>query len=101
MIDAELYITRYWMSKKTKKPTKNPTKKRKIVDAKADAKGNITHVKLAGNVNFTPVSVAIPMADRGEIKDTKVIRAPDKNTHLRTKADGEIKNNLDDMAGDT
>ena len=38
---------------------------RKIVDAKADAKGNISHVKLQDNVNFTPIKTAVRMADRG------------------------------------
>jgi hypothetical protein len=79
----------------------NLTNKRKILDAKADAKGNITHVKLDGNSNFTSVEVAIPMADRGEIENTHVVRASDKKTHLRTDPDGKRNNNLDDMAGDT
>ena len=77
------------------------TDKRKIVDAKADEKGNITHVKLDGNTNFTSVDVAIPMADRGDIENAHVVRPTDKKTHLRTNADGQKGNNLDDMAGDT
>jgi hypothetical protein len=28
--------------------------KRKVVDAKQDSNGNISHVKLEGNQNFTP-----------------------------------------------
>lgn len=77
------------------------TKKRKIVAARADKKGNITHVKLDRNTNYTSVEVAIPMADRGEIDNTHVVRAPGKKTHLRTNPDGRTGNNLDDMAGDT
>lgn len=76
------------------------TEKRVIVDARADSEGDITHVKFQGNRNYTPVEVAIPMADRGEIKNTHVVRASDKKIHLRTNADGRKSNNLDDMAGD-
>ena len=75
--------------------------KRKIVDARADSEGDITHVKFKGNRRFTPVEQAIPMADRGEIENTHVVRARDKKTHLRTNPDSQKKNNLDDMAGDT
>ncbi len=77
------------------------TDKRKIIDAKADNKGNITHVKLDGNTNFIPVDVAIPMADRGDIENAHVVHASDKKTHLRTNPDSRKNNNLDDMAGDT
>ena len=76
------------------------TKPRKIIDARADKDGDISHVKLDGNTRFTPVSLAIPMADRGEIKNTHVVRAPDKKVYLRTNPDGAKRNNLDEMAGD-
>ena len=75
--------------------------KRKIVDARADADGDITHVKFAGNQRFTSVETAIPMAERGEIEKTHVVRPTDgRKVHLRTNADGKKNNNLDDMAGD-
>lgn len=74
--------------------------KKRIIDARADSDGDITHVKFQGNKNFTPVEKAIPMADRGEILGTHVVRASDKKTHLRTNADGKAGNNLDFMAGD-
>ncbi len=76
------------------------TKKRKIVDARADSEGDITHVKFEDNSRFTSVEQAIPMADRGEIENTHVVRAADKKTHLRTNPDSKKSNNLDDMAGD-
>lgn len=76
-------------------------KKRKIIDARKDSEGDITHVKFKGNQKFTSVGRAIPMADRGEIENTHVVRARDKKTHLRTGPDGVKCNNLDDMAGDT
>ena len=50
------------------------TQKRKIVDARADEDGIITHVKLDGNTNFTSVDVAIPMADRGDIDNALNVR---------------------------
>ncbi len=77
------------------------TKQRKIIDAKADGDGDISHVKFQGNTNFTSVERAIPMADRGEISNTHVVRASDKKVHLRTNPDSRKHNNLDDMAGDT
>ena len=75
--------------------------KRRIVDARADSEGDITHVLFEGNARFTSVETAIPMADRGEIENTHVVRARDKKVHLRTDPDGRKSNNLDDMAGDT
>lgn len=74
--------------------------KKVIVDAKADSDGDITHVKFKGNQNFTSVETAIPMADRGEIEKTHVVRRSGAKTHLRTNADGAKGNNLDTMAGD-
>jgi len=77
------------------------SKQKKIVDARADADGDITHVRFEGNSRFTSVERAIPMADRREIKDTHVVRASDKKTHLRTNANGRERDNLDYLAGDT
>jgi uncharacterized protein DUF3892 len=76
------------------------TNKKKIVGARADSEGDITHVKFKGNTRFTSVERAIPMADRGDIDGVHVVRAPDKKVHLRTNPDGKKQNNLDDMAGD-
>ena len=74
---------------------------RKVVDARAGKDGDITHVKLDGNTNFTPVERAIPMADRGEIENVHVVRASDKKPHLRTNPNGRQADNLDNMAGDS
>lgn len=74
---------------------------RKIVDARADGEGDITHVKLDGNTRFTSVERAIPMADRGEIANAHVVRRSNAKTHLRTNPDGRTRNNLDEMAGDS
>ena len=74
--------------------------KRKIIDAKADADGDISHVLFEGNQRFTSVGRAIPIADRGEIENTHVVRARDKKTHLRTNPNSLSSDNLDDMAGD-
>lgn len=77
-------------------------KQKTIVDARADDEGDITHVKFEGNTQYTPVKQAIPMAERGEIKNTHVVHPTDgRKDHLRTNADGKKRNNLDDMAGDT
>jgi hypothetical protein len=75
---------------------------RKIVDAKADDKGNITQVKLAGNSNFTGLEAAMRMADQGKIEGAHSVRPKsDIKDYLRTNRDGKKSNNLDDMAGDT
>lgn len=74
---------------------------RRIVDARADADGDITHVLLDGNTRFTNVDRVIPMAERGEIANTHVVHPSDgRANHLRTNPDGRQINNLDDMAGD-
>ena len=73
---------------------------RKIVDARADNKGNITQIKLAGNTNFTPLDTAIRMADRGDIANAHSVRPANAKPHLRTNPDGRTANNLDTMAGD-
>ncbi len=74
--------------------------KKKIVNARADSDGDITHVLFEGNQNYTSVERAIPMADRGDIENTHVVRASDKKIHLRTNPDRSANNNLDTMAGD-
>ena len=74
--------------------------KKKIIDAKADDKGNITHVKIEGNSTFTPLKNAINMAKNGEI-DAVAVTSGKAKAHLRSPADGKEKNNLDHMAGDT
>lgn len=76
-------------------------KKRKVVGARADSDGDISHVLLDGNQRYTPVSQAIPMADRGEIEDVHVVRPRDKKPHLRTNPNSTTCDNLDDMAGDS
>lgn len=74
--------------------------KRRIVDARADKDGDITHVRLSGNDRFTSVERAMPMADRGEIENAHVVRRANAKPHLRTNRDGRERNNLDWMAGD-
>jgi Protein of unknown function (DUF3892) len=73
---------------------------RKVVDARQDEKGNITHVKLQGNQNFTSVETAIPMAEREELQNVHVVHRRDGGKHLRTNPDGKVGNNLDEMAKD-
>ncbi len=75
--------------------------KRLITDARADAEGDITHVRLDGNTRFTSVEIVIPMADRDEIENAHVVRRHNAKTHLRTNPDGKKRNNLDYWAGDT
>lgn len=74
-------------------------KKRKIVAARADEKGNISAVKIEGNKTFTPIKQAIKMTEKGAV-DAVVVNPRNKEKHLRTRPDGRTTNNLDDMAGD-
>jgi hypothetical protein len=76
-------------------------KGRRVVDARADSKGNITHVRIEGNQRFTSVDTAMGMADRGELSNAHSVRTSHAKDHLRTNPDGRTSNNLDDMAGDT
>ena len=73
---------------------------RKIVDARNDAEGDITHVLFRGNRLFTPVEQVIPMADRGEIENAHVVRRRNAKPHLKTNPNGRRANNLDHMADD-
>ena len=77
------------------------SKGRKVVDARADSKGNISHVRIEGNQRFTPVKTAMGMADRGELSNAHSVRRDGAIPHLRTNPDGRRANNLDDMAGDS
>lgn len=72
--------------------------KRKVVDAKQDSNGNISHVKLEGNQNFTPKEKAIEMTEKGQLENVHVVTRTDGSQHLRTNPDSKTKNNLDEMA---
>ena len=74
---------------------------RKVVGARADSEGDITHVQLEGNKRFTPVEKAMEMADRGEISNVHSVHRRNAKPHLRTNPDSKRSNNLDDMAGDS
>jgi hypothetical protein len=76
------------------------TKGKKIVDAKEDAKGNISGVELTGNVTFTPIDTAIDMTRRGQIDAVHVRGTRDTKEHIRTRPDSKTKNNLDELAKD-
>ncbi|QIN81577.1 DUF3892 domain-containing protein [Rubrobacter tropicus] len=74
--------------------------KRKVTDARQDRDGNISHVKLKGNQNFTPVERAIEMAKRGGLENAHAVKKKDGGEYLRTNPDGKAGNNLDEMAQD-
>lgn len=71
---------------------------RRIVDARADEKGNITAVKFEGNSNFTAVGRAIPIVEREGSPNAHVVRRKGAVPHLRTNPDGSVGNNLDELA---
>ncbi len=74
--------------------------KRKVVDERQGDDGNVSHVKLEGNQNFTRIDRAIEMAEKGKLENVHVVNQQDGSQYLRTNPDGEIQNNLDTMAQD-
>lgn|GEM_PF-941999 len=79
----------------------NKPSTRRVIDARQDEQGNISHVLLEGNQNFTPLSTAISMAERGDLANVHVVQQQDGGRYLRTNPDGRTTNNLDDMAADS
>ena len=75
------------------------TSKRKIVDAKADSKGNISAVKLSGNSNFTSINTAKRMTRNGQIDAVYVKATRKTDDHIRQRPNNIECDNLDDMAG--
>lgn len=76
-------------------------KQRKVVDARADREGDITHVRLEGNSRFTSVEKAMEMADRGELSNAHSVRPKSgAKDHLRTNPNSRSNDNLDHWAGD-
>lgn len=73
---------------------------RKVVDARNAPDGTISHVLIEGNRNYTPVSTAIGMADRGALSNVHSVRREGAKAHLRSNPDGRQRNNLDFMAED-
>lgn len=73
---------------------------KKIVDARQGADGDISHVRFAGNQNFTSVERAVKMADQGRIENAHAVHPKGRDPYLRTNPDGKKPNNLDTMAGD-
>jgi hypothetical protein len=71
---------------------------RKIVDARADSKGNIEAVRFEGNKNFTAVERAIPIVEREGSSNAHVVHPHEGNPYLRTNPDRSERNNLDEMA---
>jgi Protein of unknown function (DUF3892) len=73
-------------------------KGRRIVDARADSKGNIEAVRFEGNKNFTAVERAVPIVARGGSPNAHVVHPQAGDPHLRTNPDRSKGNNLDEMA---
>ena len=73
---------------------------KKIVDAKNDENGNVKSVRLDGNTSFTPIEIAIKMAEKGKV-DGVVVNPKDGEKFLCSIPDREKKNNLDELAKDS
>lgn len=74
--------------------------KRKVVDARKDREGDISHVRLEGNRNFTPVKSAIEIAKRGGLENAHAVKQKGGGEHLRTNPNRKAGDNLDEMAQD-
>jgi hypothetical protein len=74
--------------------------KKKIVDARQDKSGNISHVQFAGNQKFTPVETAIGMAEQNKIKNAHAVTRKDGSQFLRSNPNNKSRDNLDEMAQD-
>jgi len=72
--------------------------KKKIVDAQEDSKGKISSVRFEGNKSFTPVKIAIKMAERDEIKNAHSVHFDKGKKYLRSDPDNKKKNNLHELA---
>jgi len=70
---------------------------KKIVDVKNDLNGNVAEVRLEGNKTFTPIETAVRMAENEKI-DAVPVYPKNGKPHLRSKPDGNKKNNLDYLA---
>ncbi len=70
---------------------------KRIADAKADKKGNITAVRLEGNSSFTDIKTAVFMAEHGKV-DAVVVRGKGRKKYLRSRPDSKKLNNLKTMA---
>jgi Protein of unknown function (DUF3892) len=73
-------------------------KAKKVVDAKADSKGNITAVRIEGNKSFTAIETAIKIAERGQLSNVTAVHPKNKSAYLRSTPDSKKSNNLDEMA---
>ncbi len=72
--------------------------KRKVINARQDDNGKITHVLLDGNRNMTPIGKAIDMAEQGQLANAHAVTRQDGSQYLRTNPDSTTGNNLDQMA---
>jgi hypothetical protein len=73
---------------------------RRVVDAKSNNEGDITHVKIEGNQGWTPLERATKMADQGKLENVHSVTKPDGDKYLRSNPDSKTTNNLDEMAKD-
>ena len=66
---------------------------KKIDKARLGEDRNISHVRFENSDKFTPVRLAIPMAERGEIENIHVVKRCGKK-YLRSNPDDRRDNNL-------
>ncbi|MBD2088296.1 DUF3892 domain-containing protein [Microcoleus sp. FACHB-1515] len=74
------------------------SKQRRVVDARQNKDGNISHVLLDGNQHYTPIEKAVEMADQGKLENAHAVHPNGRDPYLRTNPDSQSSNNLDSMA---
>jgi hypothetical protein len=74
--------------------------KKKVVNAREDESGNISHVQFAGNQKFTSVETAIGMAEQNKIENAHAVTRKDGTQFLRSNPNNKSRDNLDEMAQD-
>lgn len=77
-----------------------PAPQKKVVDARSNEEGDITHVRIEGNEGWMPLDTATRMADQGKLANVHSVQKPDGGKYLRSNPDGSTANNLDEMAQD-
>lgn len=71
---------------------------KKITDVKSDKNGVNTAYLFEGNKTYTPKETALNMAKNGQIDNAVYVNA--ETPHIRSKPDGNKRNNHDTMTGD-
>jgi hypothetical protein len=77
-------------------PMEQSTQKEKVVAVRKNSDGDIVELKLSSG-KIVDYKHAQQMAKNGEIENVNVFKGRDGDEHLRSNADGDPSNNLDEL----